>query len=941
MLIVYDSVSDTDNDGMPDEWEVAHGLNPLVNDASLDNDNDGITNINQYNIDNNINQLPISDANLTAILNNATRLYTYKCDHIEQLKFASGDLIVSVYDTNPTNLPNTQTGTYYVDGNTLYTTLNAQEQKHILVEYPSDYIKFNESDGSSSYLYFTSQSAIENPDNSSCSAENLTEIFGLELRLENQIIKMEKINDSLLQLTGDTLAGPDVDAHDFVISNTTSRHWKINMKFSPDEQQGEYPNALSIRNSNTRVINGVEQLVEASLAIYGGNGVGGYVDFRDGNPRVEYTSNLVDFNISVYHDYEINWTTDNKIKYLIDGNEVFSVDIPVYDSIVSQNNLITLQGSGIGYIAGIKYSVPSAELVFDNIGSHVLALQNPNGNEIWQYDKNETISWDIIKIIGSVVDLYVLHDDPSDLNNYRSSVPFMLESKNWYQFANDINNTGSYTVNPRDLNGNGNAYVVLIVSNTGSNWDISDRTFTLTDLPINCNDANPLTIDSYNTSISQCEHLPDGDGDGHGDNSDAFPSDPNEWTDSNGNGIGDNFDAESNVISTPTLKESNGVYSIEYNPNSALQYVTVALKDKNATCFLSRTILQIASLTDNNGSLELNPSTLHFYTYTTAMTSTTITFDSSIHELVLIDAQYSGSINGVSFSNTTSLSSLTQCINLGSLSIRYNNGNYTLVYDGMMSGNIDYTGITIAAEINNQAISINPTSLQMMYYFSQDIGDYKSLSNTNVKVTMSKNGEVLLMKEFVIPDSGDVDAMISGGQLPGDINDIVDGNTTTPATTNLNLELGWNMVSLPVVATLSISDLNNTDIEIIRSFQNEEWYIWTKNSQVTTEKLLTELTNGNGYWIKVTNTTSISLAGTEVAGTTSIVTDAKWHMSGSASITDMDAFFINNPTVTTLWKYVNGEWLSISSKMDMQQTMYDANINQVNGITPNEGFMYK
>ncbi|MEY2564930.1 MAG: large repetitive protein [Verrucomicrobiota bacterium] len=39
---------DSDGDGIPDLWEVNHGLNPLVNDASLDPDGDGFTNLHEY-----------------------------------------------------------------------------------------------------------------------------------------------------------------------------------------------------------------------------------------------------------------------------------------------------------------------------------------------------------------------------------------------------------------------------------------------------------------------------------------------------------------------------------------------------------------------------------------------------------------------------------------------------------------------------------------------------------------------------------------------------------------------------------------------------------------------------------------------------------------------------------------------------------------------------
>jgi DNA-binding beta-propeller fold protein YncE len=39
---------DDDNDGMPNEWEELYGLNPLVDDASDDPDNDGFSNIREY-----------------------------------------------------------------------------------------------------------------------------------------------------------------------------------------------------------------------------------------------------------------------------------------------------------------------------------------------------------------------------------------------------------------------------------------------------------------------------------------------------------------------------------------------------------------------------------------------------------------------------------------------------------------------------------------------------------------------------------------------------------------------------------------------------------------------------------------------------------------------------------------------------------------------------
>ena len=39
---------DWDGDGMPDDWEITHGLNPWINDADLDSDGDGLTNLEEY-----------------------------------------------------------------------------------------------------------------------------------------------------------------------------------------------------------------------------------------------------------------------------------------------------------------------------------------------------------------------------------------------------------------------------------------------------------------------------------------------------------------------------------------------------------------------------------------------------------------------------------------------------------------------------------------------------------------------------------------------------------------------------------------------------------------------------------------------------------------------------------------------------------------------------
>lgn len=173
-------------------------------------------------------------------------------------------------------------------------------------------------------------------------------------------------------------------------------------------------------------------------------------------------------------------------------------------------------------------------------------------------------------------------------------------------------------------------------------------------------------------------------------------------------------------------------------------------------------------------------------------------------------------------------------------------------------------------------------------------------------------------------------------------NNGIGDNSENLTTRDLSLDTGWHLIALPMIQAKAISSVVTPEITVIRSYQNEKWYTWTKTNAQTTDEPLINLEKGYGYWIKASAPTTISVTGTEVSGTsTTIATDGKWHMAGSTQIHDMPTFFTNHPTVTTVWKYSNGEWLSVSRDATIQNTMTDANITQLNSINIGEGFMYK
>lgn len=164
-----------------------------------------------------------------------------------------------------------------------------------------------------------------------------------------------------------------------------------------------------------------------------------------------------------------------------------------YDDISRLTSVEYSTGTSVSYTHDMAGNITNVEFN-ETWGEYVDAFQTPLAGATWYYGVSQTFEWNPSLLKGSKVSIMVLHDNPTGITDTNPDKNTVV-SKNWFTFAEDVSNSGSFTVDPAALHGMGNAYKIAILSDAAY-WTISKGLFALTD-------PQPVTVRLNDTGITK------------------------------------------------------------------------------------------------------------------------------------------------------------------------------------------------------------------------------------------------------------------------------------------------------------------------------------------------------------------------------------------------------------------------------------------------------
>jgi hypothetical protein len=248
---------------------------------------------------------------------------------------------------------------------------------------------------------------------------------------------------------------------------------------------------------------------------------------------------------------------------------------------------------------------------------------------------------------------------------------------------------------------------------------------------------------------------------------------------------------------------------------------------------------------------------------------------------------------------------------------------------------------------SNMAVGIDPTE-DIVITFSEDV-NFDS-GNISISGTVNVSGNIVTVTPIDLENNTEYTITLSGvADLAGNIMEDYEWSFTTATRYEISLEAGWNLISLPVTPTTWTSTT-----EVLASVSGSVERVWSYDAVAGTWSVynadgapgnLDTMIAGHGYWIKTTNSDTLTGVGTlyeqfipsgetDAPSTPPQIPLAKgWNLIGYYQLPGETTATISNALST-----LNGAWTGSSQHLMTFTKGSSPSIKSVSVMNPGEGY---
>jgi ABC-type branched-subunit amino acid transport system substrate-binding protein len=520
--------ADTDNDGMPDNWEVHYGLDPnSAADGGADNDGDGLDNLEEYELGTNPNSADtdgdgISDANDPSPSDYSDE--TVEGEDGDEAMFTLNELDPWCGDEwiDFDYLENgSSESPIIINGLDLYyDNVSADENGQLTFGYPGEESVWERNTTLCGIAYASTGFEVASweyngtPREACVDVEEGEKIESVEIVFEAVDSDGDGYNDLIDKFPGDSADWNDTD-DDGVGDNSDA--------FPNDSSETADTDGDGVGDNADAFPNDANEFLDSDGDGWGDNSD----DFpNDANETSDADGDGVGDNADAF-PWDPTETADSDGDGWGDNSDAFPTD---------STEWVDTDGDNIG---------DNADTDADGDGTND-DQEDSDGDGVnddqdaFPFDENETVDTDGDGV-GDNADAF-----PTNASETTDTDGDGIGDNSDDDADGDGTPNGfdDFPLNPAvstDTDGDGvgdaedafpndaNEYLDTDGDGIGDNADTDDD-----------DDGTPDTSDAFPTDASETT---DTDGDGYGDNSDLFPNDAGEWSDYDGDGVGDNSDA--------------------------------------------------------------------------------------------------------------------------------------------------------------------------------------------------------------------------------------------------------------------------------------------------------------------------------------------------------------------------------------------------------------